>query len=297
MKILVPVDGSSYSSNAIEFIASRSTLIGAQPQVELLNVQSAVPPRAARMVGKSMVDEYYRDEAAKALKPALARLKKAGLEVTGSHRVGHAADQIAAACEKRKDDLIVMGSHGHGAMAGLILGSVTNGVLARTRTPLLVLRSKGAPKGDALKVAIAVDGSKFGLAAAKYVLKHRDLFGAGAGFTLLNVVPDFVGAVMPDLAGVAMPPISAEDIEKMQRDAFEKATEAARKVFEKAQVPVETVRLSGPAGDAIAEHAAKKKVDVLVMGSHGYGAFKSAVLGSVATRVAAHCRTPLLIVR
>jgi nucleotide-binding universal stress UspA family protein len=36
---------------------------------------------------------------------------------------------------------------------------------------------------------------------------------------------------------------------------------------------------------------------VLVLGSHGYGAFKQAVLGSVATRVAAHCDTPLLLVR
>jgi nucleotide-binding universal stress UspA family protein len=33
------------------------------------------------------------------------------------------------------------------------------------------------------------------------------------------------------------------------------------------------------------------------MGSHGYGAFKAAVLGSTATRVAAHCETPLLLIR
>ncbi|MEW5882588.1 MAG: universal stress protein [Pseudomonadota bacterium] len=36
---------------------------------------------------------------------------------------------------------------------------------------------------------------------------------------------------------------------------------------------------------------------MLVMGSRGQGAFKAAVLGSVATRVAAHCATPLLLVR
>ncbi len=33
------------------------------------------------------------------------------------------------------------------------------------------------------------------------------------------------------------------------------------------------------------------------MGSHGYGAVKAAVLGSVAQRVAAHCATPLLLIR
>ena len=42
---------------------------------------------------------------------------------------------------------------------------------------------------------------------------------------------------------------------------------------------------------------AKKNLDVLLVGSHGYGGFKTAVLGSVATRIAARCETPLLIVR
>ena len=33
------------------------------------------------------------------------------------------------------------------------------------------------------------------------------------------------------------------------------------------------------------------------MGSHGYGAFKGTVVGSVATRVVAHCEIPLLLIR
>ena len=52
----------------------------------------------------------------------------------------------------------------------------------------------------------------------------------------------------------------------------------------------------GVPGDEIAAYA-KKNLDVLLVGSHGYGGFKSAVLGSVATRIAARCETPLLIVR
>jgi nucleotide-binding universal stress UspA family protein len=54
--------------------------------------------------------------------------------------------------------------------------------------------------------------------------------------------------------------------------------------------------LVGAPGDAIAAWA-KKNLDVLLVGSHGYGGFKAAVLGSVATRIAARCDTPLLIVR
>jgi nucleotide-binding universal stress UspA family protein len=50
-------------------------------------------------------------------------------------------------------------------------------------------------------------------------------------------------------------------------------------------------------GAAIAAYARRRRLDVLVMGSHGRGAFKSLVLGSVAMRVAARCELPLLIVR
>jgi nucleotide-binding universal stress UspA family protein len=41
---------------------------------------------------------------------------------------------------------------------------------------------------------------------------------------------------------------------------------------------------------------AKEELDVLAMGWHGYGAFKGAVLGSVATRVVAHGEIPLVLI-
>jgi nucleotide-binding universal stress UspA family protein len=300
MKLLVPVDGSKYSQAAIHFIASRSALIGTDAQVELLNVQAPVPVRAARVVGKDVVRSYYDDESAKALRPGLAALKKAGVQFTSATRVGNATEEIARVAEKTRPDLVVMGSHGHGAFAGLILGSVTNGVLARTTAPLLVLRGSRMAKGasaDSLKVGIAVDGSKFGKAAVKYVLKQRALFGAQAQFSLIHVVPDFAGAVMPDMAGIALPALNPEELKSIQDKAFATAVEPMCKLFEKNGVAVQTVALTGNAGDEIAAYTKKHKLDVLVLGSHGYGAFKQAVLGSVATRVAAHCDTPLLLVR
>lgn len=297
MKILVPVDGSKHSDNAIDFIASRATLIGSDPEVELLNVQQAVPPRAARLIGKAALEDYYSDEAGKVLKPAIATLRKAGLQASSSYRIGHAADEIAAVAQKRKDELIVMGSHGHGVIAGLIMGSIARGVLARTRTPMLLLRAKSAPKSDSLKIGIAIDGSKAALQAVKYVLRHGDLFGMKPDITLIHVVPDLAGNVMPDMAGVALPPLTAEELEKQSEGAYEEAVAPARRLFAKAKVAFNEKRLTGPAGDAIADYAAKQKFDVLVMGSHGHGAFRSAVLGSVALRVAAQCKTPLMLVR
>jgi len=297
MKILVPVDGSKYSRAAIDFIASRATLAGASPDVQLLNVQLPVPVRAARLIGKAAVTSYYEDESKKALKGAASALKRAGLVATSDYAIGHPAEAIARRADEADVDLIAMGSHGHGALASLLFGSVTLGVLGRTKKPLLLLRGHGPPPGDSLKVGIAVDGSDYGIAAARYVLRHRPLFGAQPRFTVIHSVPDFAGSTMPDMAGIALPAYSVEEIKSMQQQAFDKAVEPVRKLFDAAGITVETVCLTGAAGDEIAAHAKKKKLDLLVMGSHGYGAVKAAVLGSVAQRVAAHCATPLLLIR
>lgn len=297
MRILVPVDGSKVSQSAVNFIASRATLIGDDPAVTLLNVQAPIPVRAARVVGKDAVRAYYAEESAKALKGPLSTLKKAGLEAGSQSRVGAAAEEIAAVADKEAADLIVMGSHGRGSFTGLVMGSVTNAVLARTLHPMLVLRDSQALKADSLKVGVAVDGSKYGREAVRYVIRHRNLFGAQPQITLINVVPDFAGAVMPDMAGMALPAFSAEEIEAMQAKAFNAAVDPARKLIEKSALSCTTVRLAGNPGDELAAYAKKKKLDVLVMGSHGYGAFKQAVLGSVATRVTAQCATPVLLIR
>lgn len=297
MKILVPVDGSPYSANAVDFVASRSTLIGAEPHIELLNVQVPVPQRAARVVGKEVITGYYEDEAKKALKPAAVRLAKAGIDAIARHVVGSPAEKIAEVADGKDVDLVVMGSHGRSALKGLLLGSVTNAVLAQTKKPMLILRAKAAPSGDALKVGIAVDGSKFGRAAVRYALKHRDLFGAGAQFNLIHVASDYAGAIMPDMAGMALPALSEAEVLELQKKEFNSAVHPLRTLFAKAGITPQEICLVGNAGDEIAAYAKKKKLDVLILGSHGYGAFKAAVMGSTATRVAAQGNVPLLLVR
>ena len=62
MKILVPIDGSSYSENSLSFVASRTSLLGQTPEIELLVVLDPLPARAARLVGKDSLTRYYEEE-------------------------------------------------------------------------------------------------------------------------------------------------------------------------------------------------------------------------------------------
>lgn len=296
MRILVPLDGSDYGKRALAFLSTRSTLIGANPEVHLLNVQPAIAGRAAAQLGRALTRRIYEGEADAVLAPARKALARAGIEAEAHADHGHAAERIAAVADDLKADLILLGAHGYSEFKGLLFGSVTHGVLARTKRPVLVVRALAAPKGDGLRTGIAVDGSRFGLAAVKFALRHRGLFGARARLTLLHVVPDFVMPVMADLGGVAVPTYTEQEIKQLQDKDYERAVGPALRLFEKAKVSTGEVRLAGVPGDEIAAYA-KKNLDVLLVGSHGYGGFKSAVLGSVATRIAARCETPLLIVR
>lgn len=297
MKILVPIDGSSYSENSLAFVASRTTLLGHNPDIELLVVLDPLPARAARLVGKDSLMNYYEDEAEKIFKPARKFLKSAKITVRESFIVGDPSEKIAEEAERLDVDLIIMGSRGHTALAGLFLGSVTNGVLARTKTPILILRNKPAPAQDAMKVGVAVDGSKFGTTAVKYALKHRELFGEGASVYLVNVASDYAGTVMPDMAGMALPALSESEVLELQKKEFAESIDPVRPLFAKAGIAPKEACLVGNPGDEIAAFAKKKKLDLIVMGSHGYGRFKSAVMGSTAMRVAASGDVPILLIR
>ena len=299
MRILMPIDGSVYSHAALSFVASRSTLIGSQPDVELLNVQYPVPPRAARYAGKELVLSYHEAEAKRVIQPALAMLKRAGLLAHAKSVVGSPGVEVGRVAAADAADLIVMGSHGHTGFKNLLFGSVTQAVMASCKTPLLVLRSEAVPKKGPLKLGIAVDGSKYGLAAVRFVVKHLVLFGPAPTLTLIHVVPDLLKLrVAGVFADAPVPGFKPEQVAEMQRAAFERAFAPARKLLKATALQVTEAQLTGNnPGDVIAAYATKNKLDILAMGSHGEGAFISTVLGSVATRVAAKCRNALLLIQ
>lgn len=298
MNILVPVDGSRFSNAAVAFIASRTTLIGRKPRVALLNVQPPIPAYPARILGQATVRAFHQKEADGVLRPASLKLTKKGLRVSSSYVVGNPAARVGEFAASHHTDLIVMGSHGHPAFKGLLFGSVTTAVLASCVTPVLIVRGRSAPASDSLRVGICIDRSHYGVAAVRYALKHRDLFGKAPVVWLINVVPDLRSNYISGFPDAPAPVYEPERIAELQACAFEAAMVPVRKLIRRSGVVTTEIRLIGnhPA-DEIVAFAKKSKLDVLVMGSHGHGALKSAVLGSVATRVAAKCQTPLLLIR
>jgi nucleotide-binding universal stress UspA family protein len=74
------------------------------------------------------------------LKPIRSFFGKQGIKADFVGKVGPAADLIADTATKGRFDLVMMGSHGHGTLKNLVLGSVATKVLAQCSTPVLLIR-------------------------------------------------------------------------------------------------------------------------------------------------------------
>jgi nucleotide-binding universal stress UspA family protein len=140
MKILVPVDGSTFTKRMLAYLAAHDEWLGGAHCYTLLHVAPAVPPRAAAVLDRTVLQEHYADESEKVFKPIRNFFGKQQISAEFVAKVGPAADTIAALATKGKFDLLMMGSHGHGLLSNLVLGSVTTKVMARCETPVLIVR-------------------------------------------------------------------------------------------------------------------------------------------------------------
>jgi nucleotide-binding universal stress UspA family protein len=91
-------------------------------------------------VGKEIVETYYREEAEKVLSPVTKFLLRHGIDAKSSWKPGPAGETIAAFADSTEVDLVIMGSHGHGTLANLVMGSVATKVLAKCKAPVLLVR-------------------------------------------------------------------------------------------------------------------------------------------------------------
>lgn len=140
MKILAPVDGSSFTKRMLAYIAANPEWFGGQHAFTVLNVQAAVPPRAAAVIDKATLKSYYDSESEKVFKPIRTFLGKQGIQAQYVAKVGHAADVIAQTADKGGYELVVLGSHGQSSLMNLVMGSVATKVIAHCKVPVLLIR-------------------------------------------------------------------------------------------------------------------------------------------------------------
>jgi nucleotide-binding universal stress UspA family protein len=138
MNILLAADSSDYTKRAARYLVENVGLLASKPVIHVLHVQPAFPyPGSA---GKKAIALYQREESERELAPAVKILTKGGLRIKSSWVVGDCAECIRDYVKKHDIQLIAMGSHGHGALAGMVMGSFANKIVASLKTPVLIVR-------------------------------------------------------------------------------------------------------------------------------------------------------------
>jgi nucleotide-binding universal stress UspA family protein len=140
-----------------------------------------------------------------------------------------------------------------------------------------------------MKALLAVDGSDFTKRMLAWLAVHPELLGQPAEHVFITVIPP-------------LPPHVTRYVdEKTERSYYE---EQANAVFgpivefgKRHGWTMSQLAPVGRAADEIVKAAEQQHFDLIVMGSHGHSPIGSLVLGSVAQRVLASCKTPVLIVR
>lgn len=137
--ILVAVDGSGCSDRAVQH-AIDLIAAGSAAELHLLNVQPSLGGAVATFVSREQIDAHHREEGQKALASAVALAAKASVPAKTHIGVGRQGEIVADFARKLGAGLVVLGTRGHTGLAGVLLGSVAQDVIAHSETPVTLVK-------------------------------------------------------------------------------------------------------------------------------------------------------------
>jgi nucleotide-binding universal stress UspA family protein len=142
MKILLAVDGSKNSLDAVQCLIDHADWYREKPQVELVTVHLPVPklPRMSVAVGKAQIQKYYEEEGQTKLAAARRKLDAAGVPYKANVLVGPVAETIVRHAKDKRCDLIYIGTRGMSEMGKALLGSTATKVLHISDIPVLLVK-------------------------------------------------------------------------------------------------------------------------------------------------------------
>ncbi|KDP28246.1 hypothetical protein JCGZ_14017 [Jatropha curcas] len=149
------------------------------------------------------------------------------------------------------------------------------------------------------RIVVAVDESKESMHALSWCLTNLVTPNSNCSLVLLYVKPPPPVYSAFDAAGYMFSGDVISAMEKYSKELVNSVMERAETVYRNFNnnVKVERVVGSGEAKDVICNTVEKLGADILVMGSHGYGFLKRALLGSVSDYCAKHVKCPVVIVK
>ena len=271
-RIVVGVDGSPSAEHALRWAAGQARLTG--QELHAVIAWDLPVPYDEPLTGE--LD--WHGDAAGALTKSVENVLGEPASPPVVQQVVHGRPAKVLIDAGREADLLVVGTRGHGSFSGLLLGSVSEHVLAHATCSVVVVHE---PRTTTGRIVVGVDGSSDSSQALRWAARQAGLTGCELHAVLAWHVPFTYGVV--DTIDADWEAHSSNSLAAAVAGALD-AEDAARVVQEAvADFPVAALL------------RAADGADLLVVGSRGRGAFAGLVLGSVSRHVAAHASCPVVV--
>ena len=184
--------------------------------------------------------------------------------------------------------MLVVGSSRHGKVGRVLLGSTADRLMHGAPCPVAVVPNGWTDRGELRTVAVGFVDTKEGHEALRAASQLAQLRGA----TLRVVTAVRVGV---NVYGEAETPVEARPDGDLEGDYLRRVEQHVREALGRlpGDVGIEVTTLVGDAADALIR--VSQDVDLLVIGSRGYGPLRAVAVGGVSRRVADEAHCPVIV--
>jgi nucleotide-binding universal stress UspA family protein len=274
-RIVVAYDGSPDAQTALTW-AVRTAILTEQAVVAVVaTATDDLMPQRSLLWGDEL--DEVRESAERILGEALVADSAVDL------RPGPAVSVLLEAAKGAS--LLVVGSRGHGQVAGAVAGSVSQHLARHASCPVVVARPVAHP--GAARIVVGVDGSGGSDAALEFACRRAELTG--------EEVVVVHGWRDGSASGTTRREVPAEFMERIAEEERLLAEAVAGVQADHPDVHLEPEAIPVVAWRALADASAV--ATLVVVGSRGRGAFAGMLLGSVSQQVLHHAQCPVAVVR
>lgn len=308
MKVLLVVDGSSYSDAATRML--RALHLHSDAEVIVMTV---VPEHTflggitlSKFHGTTTLKDTQQYKALEMVRSSAKALSDIRPRIETVVRWGNPAAEILREVESSGAALVVMGAKGLTDPLVFRLGSVTQTVMKHAKASVLLVREKNAINRRGLparnktaainRVLLATDGSKYSDAVTKFLLdlplpRHSQVI-------VMTALQSHLAAWMktPTLDLQTNQELLAK-LQEAEENEARTVTDRTEKQFQSKRYHTASIVKRGGAAESILAVAKEYSPEIIAIGSRGLTGIESLLLGSVAERIARNANCSVLIGR
>ena len=298
--IVVPLDWSHWAEHALPPAAAIARAARARLRLVLVHQLPEPPGDRESLKLYTTMEVAVRKSQRGYLRGVAARLRDAfGLQVASVSPDGPVGPTLIRYVGELGADLVVMASHGRGALGRALLGSVADHVVRTAAVPVLLVRPPGeeAPPLESAwtvgEILVPLDGSSPAEAALEPATELARVLG-----TRLSLVQVIVPMAMVTDPPLPFPSDYDERLTELSRREAQDYLDGVAERLRADGVTVATAAVvASSAAGTLLELARSGRAGLVVIASQGHGGLRRLALGSVADKLVRAAEVPVVVVR